>query len=312
MFKIRRYTAGDKEAWNRFVAESKNGTFLFDRNYMDYHSDRFADFSLLVADAADRLVGLLPANRVEDRLVSHGGLTYGGIVSDRHMTTAGMIDLFVELRRYLADLGIRWLDYKTVPTIYHRLPAEEDRYALFLNGAGLVRRDVLSVIEAGSAAPLQERRLRGIRKAEKAGVTVEPGHQYEEFWQILAENLLSVHNRRPVHSLEEITLLSRRFPENIQLFLAKRDGEALAGVVVYLTGTTAHAQYIASNAEGRRIGVLDLLFQRLIERFSSVRYFDFGISNEGDGRQFNRGLLDFKEGFGARAVVHDHYCLVLS
>jgi hypothetical protein len=312
MFKIRRYATGDKEAWNRFVAESKNGTFLFDRNYMDYHSDRFADFSLLIADAADRLIGLLPANRVEDRLVSHGGLTYGGIVSDREMTTAGMIDLFVELRRYLVDLGVRWLDYKTIPSIYHRLPAEEDRYALFLNKAALVRRDVLSVIEAGSAAPLQERRLRGIRKAEKAGVTVEPGHQYEEFWQILAENLLSVHNRRPVHSLEEISLLSRRFPDNIQLFLAKRDGEALGGVVMYLTGATAHAQYIASNAEGRRIGALDLLFQRLVERFSRIRYFDFGISNESDGRQFNRGLLDFKEGFGARAVVHDHYCLDLS
>lgn len=312
MFKIRRYTAGDREAWNRFVAESKNGTFLFDRNYMDYHSDRFADFSLLITDTTDRLVGLLPANRLEDRLVSHGGLTYGGIVSDRHMTTTAMIDLFAELRRYLAGVGLRWLDYKTIPAIYHRLPAEEDRYALFLNGATLARRDVLSVIEAGSPADLQERRLRGIRKAEKAAVAIEPSAEYEEFWQVLADNLQSAHDRRPVHSVEEITLLNRRFPENIQLFLAKRDGAVLGGTVIYLSGRTAHAQYIASSAEGREVGALDLLFRHLIERFNQIRYFDFGISNEGDGRQFNRGLLDFKEGFGARAIMHDHYCLDLS
>lgn len=312
MFRIRRYTADDKEAWNRFVGESKNGTFLFDRNYMDYHSDRFADFSFLIADDADRLVGLLPANRREDRLVSHGGLTYGGIVSTGQMTTTTMIDLFAELRRHLAGLGIRWLDYKTIPAIYHRLPAEEDRFALFVNGANLVRRDVLSVIETGSAAPVQERRQRGIRKAEKAGISIAPSDRYEEFWQVLAENLQTAHDRRPVHSVEEMTLLSRRFPENIQLFVAKRGDETLGGAVMYITGRTAHAQYIASSADGRQVGALDLLFMRLIERFSQVRYFDFGISNEGDGKQFNRGLLDFKEGFGARAVVHDHYCLELS
>lgn len=312
MFRIRRYTASDKDAWNRFVAESKNGTFLFDRNYMDYHSDRFADFSFLITDSADRLIGVLPANRREDRVVSHGGLTYGGIVSARDMTTTGMIDLFAELRRHLVELGVRWLDYKTIPAIYHRLPAEEDRFVLFLNGASLVRRDVLSVIEAGSAVPVQERRLRGIRKAEKAGVSIEPTHQYEEFWRVLTDNLMTAHDRQPVHSVEEITLLSRRFPENIQLFVAKRGDETLGGAVMYLAGRTAHAQYIASSAEGRQVGALDLLFMRLIERFNQIRYFDFGISNEGDGRQFNRGLLDFKEGFGARAAVHDHYCLDLS
>ena len=34
--------------WDTFVQESKNGTFLFVRDYMDYHRDRFQDCSLLV------------------------------------------------------------------------------------------------------------------------------------------------------------------------------------------------------------------------------------------------------------------------
>ena len=38
MFEIRRYSADKADEWNAFVATSKNGTFLFDRRYMDYHS----------------------------------------------------------------------------------------------------------------------------------------------------------------------------------------------------------------------------------------------------------------------------------
>ena len=44
---IRRYTPEKADEWNRFVAQSKNGTFLFDRRYMDYHADRFQDHSLM-------------------------------------------------------------------------------------------------------------------------------------------------------------------------------------------------------------------------------------------------------------------------
>ncbi|MGG6545868.1 UNVERIFIED_CONTAM: GNAT family N-acetyltransferase, partial [Prevotella sp. 15_C9] len=42
---IIRYSAGDKERWDRFVRRSKNGTFLMQRDYMDYHADRFQDCS---------------------------------------------------------------------------------------------------------------------------------------------------------------------------------------------------------------------------------------------------------------------------
>ena len=48
MFEIRRYTADRADEWNQFVRASKNGTFLFDRRFMDYHSDRFRDHSLMV------------------------------------------------------------------------------------------------------------------------------------------------------------------------------------------------------------------------------------------------------------------------
>ena len=47
MFEVRRYTPDKANEWNRFVAASKNGTFLFERQFMDYHADRFTDCSLM-------------------------------------------------------------------------------------------------------------------------------------------------------------------------------------------------------------------------------------------------------------------------
>ena len=80
MITTERYTADKLEEWNGFVALAKNGTFLIDRRFMDYHSDRFADFSIMFYDEKNRLVALLPANRKGDSVCSHRGLTYGGLV----------------------------------------------------------------------------------------------------------------------------------------------------------------------------------------------------------------------------------------
>jgi hypothetical protein len=36
-------------------------------------------------------------------------------------------------------------------------------------------------------------------------------------------------------------------------------------------------------------------------------YFDFGISNENEGKNINLGLLNWKQSFGASPIVHDFY-----
>jgi hypothetical protein len=309
MFKFCRYTDADFEAWNRFVAESKNGTFLLNRHYIDYHRDRFPDFSLLILDEQDNLAGLLPANRAGTELHSHGGLTYGGVISDRRMTTTRMIDLFASLRDHLGAEGVSSLHYKLVPRIYHKLPADEDQYALFLNKAELTRRDVLSVLSPERLGPVQKRRRRGAEGAARNGVTIAESEDLAAFWAILEENLQARHDRRPVHSLEEITLLRSRFPENIRLFVASAGRAIVGGTILYLSDQVAHAQYIGSNSVGRDLGALDLLFLTLIEKLCGFRTFDFGISTEENGTKLNDGLIDFKEGFGARALVHDHYAI---
>lgn len=310
-YKFVPYQQNHSNEWADFLTLSKNGTFLFDRSYMEYHKDRFQDHSLLCYDHKDELIALLPASSHGDKIVSHGGLTYGGLICTTQMTTPIMVGLVDALSHYLQSLGVKALDYKTIPALYHQYPAEEDRYALFLKNATLYRRDIYSVIDLGHMIPPQNRRLRMKKKAEKQKIELAFNGNYSVFWDMLSENLQAKHGAKPVHSLEEITRLQHLFPNNIQLCLAQAEGRVGAGCVLYETATALHCQYIASTEEGRAMGWLDLLFFYLIDHYQKIgkRYFSFGISNEQDGRVLNTGLVEFKEGFGARSMIHDFYRL---
>jgi len=307
------YKKPRKTVWDEFVRKSKNGTFLFYRDYMDYHSDRFEDHSLMIWDDKDRLITLLPANRVERKLISHGGLTYGGFITDETMRTPVMLGVFKSVITFLKEHYFDEVVYKTIPHIYHRIPAEEDLYALFLSPAKLVRRDVLTVCDSKNRLSFQERRRRSIKKAVKNGLTVKESNDYEQYWAILEENLNSTYGVDPVHSISEIHLLQSRFPNNIKLFGCFKGEVMLGGVVIYESDKVAHVQYIAANEQGKSSGALDLVFDFLLTDFYREKtFFDFGISNENDGSYLNRGLIDQKEGFGARAVAHDHYVINLT
>ncbi len=314
MFAITRYVPPSKEAWDHFVSASRAPLFLFYRDYMDYHANRFVDHSLLF-HRDGRLAAVLPATLQgpEPTLVSHGGLTFGGIVSGPDLTATLMLSLFDDLGDYLRERGITRLLYKAVPHIYHDAPAEEDRYALFRAGARLYRRDVTCTVALNRKLPFQERRRRGAKKARAAGVMVSQGPDLAAFWSILEDNLKQRHGVKPVHSLAEIQSLHARFPDHIKLFAAYREGTLLAGALIYQHRRVAHAQYISAGEEGKRLGALDLVFDHLIAEYSGGHdYFDFGISTEEQGRVLNVGLSEQKEGFGGRAVVHDFYELHLA
>lgn len=305
--RVVQYQAEHKRLWDEFVARAKNGVFLFRRDYMEYHAERFRDHSLLFFDG-ERLAALLPANAAGDALVSHGGLTFGGVVSDERMKTPLMLEVFDALVSHLRERGFSKLTYKAVPHIYHDLPAEEDLYALFRHQARLVRRDVSSTVFLARRPAVSKDRKWRIRQGRKSGLEVRPSDDFEAFAAIAEQVLLTRHGVKPVHTASELRLLAGRFPENIKLFAAHRDARMLAGVLVYESANVAHAQYISGADEARETGALDLVLEYLIgERYAEKRYFDFGISTEEGGRHLNAGLISNKEGFGARGVVYDFY-----
>lgn len=307
MVTVERYSDEHREEWDRFVTKARNGVFLFHRDYMEYHQHRFTDHSLLFR-ANGKLVGLLPASVHEDQLTSHGGLTFGGVISDRRMSVALMLELFAAKTDYLRAAGIRRLVYKPVPPIYHTAPAEEDLYALFRRGARLYRRDVSATIRMDERLPLAKGRKSSLNVAGRHDLVVERSTDFHRFMRLEAEVLARKYDTAPVHSGDEMALLAGRFPDNIKLFTVSLEGELLAGVIVYESSQVAHAQYIAASDDGKQMCALDLLFDHLLGGcYAEKTYFDFGISTEEGGVVLNEGLAAYKESYGARATVYDFY-----
>lgn len=307
MFEIIRYTIDYKNAWNQFVSKSKNGTFLFLRDYMDYHAERFYDNSFLIYRKG-KLYGLLPANRVGTTLYSHQGLTYGGYILDSKATVLDVLEMFEQVNKKLKIEGFERVIYKTIPFIYHIYPAQEDLYALFRLNAKIIGRNISSTIIQSNKIKFIESRKAGIRKAKANDIKVKISNDLETFWQILDTNLKKKYAVRPVHSLHEIKLLQSRFFQNIKLYLAYKEDKVLGGTLLYLTNMVAHTQYISASLEGKELGVLDLLFDYVINtECPNYPYFDFGQSTEQMGNILNESLIFQKEGFGGRGVCYDVY-----
>ncbi|TGD58157.1 GNAT family N-acetyltransferase [Flavobacterium humi] len=307
-FSVRQYETKDYAVWNAFIEEAKNATFLFHRDFMEYHNDRFTDYSLLVFKEG-KLVGLLPANTSGNEIHSHQGLTYGGLVYKENLKLAAVIAVFSEVLRFLHENGFPKLHCKTIPGIYHQKPAEELLYALFLAEAKLTRRDSLAVIDMNKGFSISKGRMEGVNKGAKKNLTIKETTDFEAFWQhILLPNLDKKHKAKPVHSLEEIQLLHSRFPKNIRQFNVYSGQEIVAGATVFESSQVAHMQYISAGENKNELGSLDFLFHHLLcAVFEKKLFFDFGISNENQGKKLNNGLSFWKESFGAGTMVQDFY-----
>jgi hypothetical protein len=308
---IRRYEPQNKSEWDALVKASAGGTFLFLRDYMEYHAHRFTDYSLMIYNES-RLLALLPATRHDEEVVSHGGLTYGGFVALPELTSMQMLKLFEVVATYMREQGIRYWYYKPVPYIYQCYPHAAEQYALYIMGAKRTACNLSSAIDLSQPLKYAQLRRRGIKRAVKSGVNIAEWQDFGSFWFILEANLQERHGVSPVHTRDEMVLLQERFPHNIKLHTACIGDRVVAGCVVYNTGIVAHVQYISASPEGKECGALDYLFDYLIEQeYSGCKYFDFGISTEQNGMKLNTGLLSQKEGFGARGVLYETYCITL-
>ena len=310
---ITRYTPAHAPEWNRLVAESRNGTFLLDRRFMDYHADRFEDCSL-IASKKGKVHAILPANITSDRILhSHQGLTYGGwLTPTRHFDGSDMLDLFSDWLRWCRAENIRAIDYKPVPSIYWRLPAAEDLYALWRFGAVQTGAGLSSAFPLARRPRFEERQRRNMKRALKEDVTVLKTEDSTAFMSLVDSCLQERHGVGAVHTGDELGRLRASFPANIDLWIAvNQNGDPEAGVCVFNTGQVIHAQYISTTPEGRDHGSLALLFDHIMQAYPEAEWFDFGISTEDNGHYLNTGLLRQKTELGGRGVLYPRFTLTL-
>lgn len=316
MITIERYTPERQREWDEFTATSRNATFLHRRGYMDYHSDRFADCSLMARDERGRLLAVLPACLLDDGLTlsSHAGLTWAGwLLPPRRCDALDMLDIMGVLTEWCRSEGVKQLIYKASPTIYHRRPAEEDRYALYRAGAVTDRVLISSAIDLTDPLPMdQGSRQRARRALASPDIIIGPSDRMADFWSVLEGLLADRYDARPVHTLAEISLLQSRFPDNIRLYTAtdRTSGEILGGIVVYADSQVVHSQYTAASPRGKELSVVPGIYARIIEDYTGrSRWLDLGTSNEDGGLSVNAGLLRQKCSYGARGVAYTTYKL---
>lgn len=324
---IRRYTHHDQEAWDTLVRNARNATFLLFRKYMDYHSERFTDHSLLFYDSKDNLVAALPANEViygddgfndkaegfASMLISHQGLTYGGLIMHTRLHAADTEEIFALIISYMQQNGFAALRYKPLPHIYHAHPSEEDEYWLWRNGAQLSAVSLSTTVNLRHACIASKRKQTYCNKLAAQGYTICYNTPLDTFWPLLETNLMSSHGVRPVHTLAEMELLQSRFPDSIVCTtVLSPDGTVVAGTVLYITPHVIHTQYISASEEGKQTNAMDFLMLSLIRRFASEGqhyYLDFGISTEHGGTVLNSSLCMQKEGYGGRSTLYKEYIL---
>jgi hypothetical protein len=310
MISIVRYNDLLKKEWDNFITIAKNGNFLFYRNYMDYHRDRFKDHSLIFSKK-NKIIALLPANENDNQIISHQGLTFGGLIMHLHLRTIEVLEIFNLLRNYYANIGFSTLIYKAIPYIFYDSLAQEDLYALFKNNAKLIGRDISSVLNLNNKIGFSETKKQDISKINDRNIQLIENDDFSEYWSLL-NFVLSKYNIKPVHTLSEMQYLKEMFPQNIKLYEARFNNNLLAGILVYDYSKVIHTQYMANSLEGRKIGALDYVNYVLInEIYNNRNYFSWGKSTEDCGNYLNIGLIQQKEGMGGRGIILDTYCVNL-
>ena len=307
IFNVQKFVPADENQWDDFVCKSKNGTFMLTRKFINYHGDKFVDASLLVFKK-DKLVAVLPANRKDNTVFSHQGLSYGGLVLKPFVKLSEVLAVFHAILKYYESIGVEEINIKHTPSLHHIAPSDEMLYAFFLTNSTLYRRDAAICLRPKDYKPNENRR-RKIKSANNHNLTIRETQDMTGFWNnVLIPNLQIKHNGKPVHSLQDIQFLKDIFPQNIRQYNVYLGEEILGGTTLFNSETTALAQYISATDHGKSLDALSPLFEYLITSVcKDYEFFSFGHSNESNGRVLNDSLSYWKESFGGSTLIHDFY-----
>lgn len=295
--------------WNEFIAQAKNATFLFHRDFMEYHEDRFEDFSLLVFDN-HKLVAILPANKQGNFVYSHQGLTYGGLVFSAKLKGEKVELILDTILTFFKENAIKTFYYKPIPGFYFLEGNAEIDFFLFKRDAILDRKEMNLAVNLELPLQISKSKLKHFRRVENLDLDIFEEEDFESFWdEILEPRLLEKFNAKPVHTKDEIALLKEKFPENIRQYSVYQNDEIIAGITIFETENVVKSQYGATSEKGEEVRALDFLFINLIEKYKrkGKRFFDMGIVNKENESGYHTGLLKQKEELGCSVYNQDFY-----
>lgn len=312
-FRFETYHSNHYSLWNHFIQNCDNATFLFHRDFMEYHRDRFTDASILVFQN-EKLIAVCPANRVENQWYSHQGLTYGGLILENKFNTDELGNLILELLAFLRNKNYVSANIKTIPQFYGNGLLLKLRHQLVKHEAIVYRSDMVLAIDYSQPLKIHKTKIKHYKRNLNLGFEIKETSDFSSFWNdILLPRLQEKHQVKPVHSLEEIQYLRSKFPEQIKQFNLYKEETLLAGITIFDTGNVVKSQYGATSLKGEKYRAIEYLFIHLIHQYKNQgkRYFSMGTVTEQNDLGYNSGLLKQKEELGCSLYLQDFLSLKL-
>lgn len=317
---FQRYQDHLADQWDTFVLNhSRNGGIFHERKFLSYHpQDRFADDSLLFYSDKN-LVGVLPTacTIMSDQTkcaTSHPGSSAGGLVYHKKMTVRELLIMLETAIAYYQQQGYSRLEWRLAESLFSYPTDGELLYLLWHRGFQLITREISSCVNLNNENNwLQMGRKKNpgtIRSLKKTGITVQVVEDPETIYPLIENNLQNRYQKKPTHSLPELSDLKSKYPQRIHFWTVQQANLKMATVVVLMVNQYAvHDFYIAQDYYYAKLNVMPLLFYEMFRHYQNLgfHWFNFGISSRHD--QIKWGILEFKEHMGGRATFREVWAL---
>lgn len=284
-------------AWDVFVSAHPLGTLCQTTQWRDTIESSFPHIRGRVLVIRDHSGGIRSGTMtytvrswlLGNRLVS---VPFGSRV-DPLITESGELKAMIEfLDNFRAESAAHTLQIRL-----SKVPPPDDAGNISINRCLKRHYIPLSPGNGDLWAALDAQVRRRIRKAEREGVTIRRGRAKEDW-----DTLFNIHGctRQRIH----VPMLPRRFfaalahhldPEQWELFIAERNGEALGVDLVLIFNGVQQGEWAGDTPEGRRRSANQKMHWALIEDAAArgCHTFCFGRTDNN-----NTGLLEYKRRWG--------------
>ena len=296
------YHSKDNQKWDEIVKLSNSYSFLHERNYMEYHKNRFQDLSFFVK-IQNELVGVIPGTILKNDYSSHSGLTFGGLIIKPNKSSQNY-EIMENFIMHLNNSGVKNIRISRMPDMYKDSIDDGDMYALIKNGFKIGRFSLSQVINLKNGYKLPSHKQRGANKAKRDGLRISICDDSRQVLALAEFNTKRKYGAQITHSYSEMNSLISKFPKNIKCYEVHDSAEMVCGAILYKSKNVNHLQYLASSGRGRKLRGQDYLMEYLLElTLKEEKYFSFGSSTESHGLKLNENLMKAKEEYGAYSVV---------
>lgn len=295
----------DREQWNKIVLEAKEGTFFHSFEWSEVlgrygkETSAYSPKHVIVTDREEnRVVGVLPIFLDKARcLVSLPSGDYGGPCIDPKIDEFEVLKLLFSKLEEIAKREAQEIRLKSLPERYFdwlrtfKFTINPFMYTFLLSIEGLSIDDIYNNFRRDTK--------RGIRTAEKEGLTVEIAQKKEElqeYYKIYEATMKRLEASIRPYKFFEILWDTLAEKELLKVFMTKIQDKYVAGLICFPWKGTTHIYGNVSLPNYLKQRPNDILYFSAIKWCveKNFRTVDFGLSP----LNMQSGLHQFKERWG--------------